>query len=98
MQSLFLNMKQVVPKKDYLISDFTKEELEVILKYKTVKFWTKDCSIMPDFTITALVSNVATWDNGETRVDIIRKKTGRATKTMSLSTRMHNLKFRIMGD
>lgn len=83
---------------DYLVSNFTKEELEQILVGKVVKFWTKDCQIMPDFTVTAPVTSISYFKNGEIAINILRNKTGRTSKILNLSSRMVKLKFRIISD
>lgn len=90
--------KIIYPNKNYLVSEFTKEELEQLLKGKVVNFWTKDCTIMPDFNVTSLVSGVSYFNNGEINIQILRKKTGRQSKILNLSSRMHKLKFRICSD
>ena len=90
--------KTIFPKADYLVSQFTKEELEVLLVGKVVRFWTKDCSIMPDFDITAPVTSVSYFNNGEIAINVLRKKTGKQTKMLNLSSRMVKLKFRIVSD
>lgn len=91
-------MKKLEPRKEYLIKDFTKDELEANLKFRTVKFWTKDCSIMPDFKITAPVTGISYFNNGEIAISILKKKTGRSSKEINLSSNMVNLKFMIMSD
>ena len=90
--------KTIEYNKDYLVSLFTKEELEQLLVGKVVKFWTKDCNIMPDFSVSAPVGSVSYFNNGEISISIIRQQTGRSTKTLNLSTRMIKLKFRILSD
>ena len=90
--------KVILPNKDYLVLEYTKEELEKLLVGKVVRFWTKDCKIMPDFDVTAPVSSISYFPSGEISIGIIRRKTGRTTKTLSLSSRMVRLKFRIISD
>lgn len=97
-KSIKVGPKEVLYNKDYLISSFTKEELEQLLLNRVVRFWTKDCTIMPDFNISANVIGVSYFSNGEISITILRKKTGNTTKTLNLSTRMNKLKFRILSD
>lgn len=95
---IFTYMKSILPNKDYLVINFTKEQLEQALLGKMVRFWTKDCTIWPDFDVAALVVGMGYFDNGEISISILRKRTGRASKTLNLSSRMNNLKFRILSD
>ena len=90
--------KTILVNKDYLVSEFTKEELEQILVNKVVRFWTKDCHIMPDFDVTAPVNSVSYFNNGEIAINILRNRTGRSAKILNLSSRMVKLKFRIISD
>lgn len=84
--------------RSYLISEFSKEELEQILVGRVVTFWTKDCTIMPDFRITAPVMSVGYFSNGEISIRIRKKKAGRSSSYMDLSSKMHNLKFILQSD
>ena len=53
---------------------------------------------MPDFDITAPVTQVGYFNNGEANITILRKRTGSNFKVLSLSSKMANLKFRIVSD
>lgn len=88
----------IKPKVTYKISDFSKEDLEQQLIGKVVRFWTKDCTIMPDFDIVAPVVKVSYFNNGEVSIGILKHKTGRQSKIIQLSTRMKNLKFVVLAD
>ena len=89
---------KIYPKHNYLVEDFTKEQLEYLLKGKIVNFWTKDCTLWDDFSVSGLVTDIGYFSNGEISISILRKKTGRSTNTTNLSSRMNNLKFRILTD
>ena len=93
-----INNKIIKYNEDYLVSEFTKEELEQLLVGKIVNFWTKDCSIVPDFDITAPVKSVSYFNNGEISINLLRKKQGNIIKTLNLSSRMVKLKFKIISD
>ncbi|MCH5166923.1 MAG: hypothetical protein J1F35_03435 [Erysipelotrichales bacterium] len=97
-ESYIIGDKEIFVNKDYRVIQFTKEELEQLLIGKIVRFWTKDCSIMPDFDITAPVTQVGYFNNGEVNIVILRKRTGANLKVLSLSSNMANLKFRILSD
>lgn len=90
--------KTILINKDYLVSEFTKEELEQLLVNKVVKFWTKDCTIMPDFDVTAPVTSISYFSNNEIAINILRNKTPKSSKVLGLSSRMKNLKFRIISN
>lgn len=89
--------KEVTIGEDYLVNKFTKEELEQLLLGKVVRFWTKDCSIMPDFDITGPVNQISYFNNNEISITILRSQTSNRVKTLSLSSKMANLKFRIIS-
>ena len=97
-ESYIIGNKKFHPNKDYLVREFTKEELEQLLVGKIVRFWTKDCSIMPDFDIAGPVTKIAYFNNGEINIVVLRKRTGSTLKVLNLSSRMFNLKFRILSD
>ena len=97
-KSYKINNKEIFTNKPYLISEFTKEELEQLLVGKAINFWTKDCQLFPDFNITAKVCKIGYFNTGEIFIEILRNKTLSSQKTLQLSSRMHNLRFVILND
>lgn len=86
-------MGPIIPNTIYYIRDFTKEYLETNLITKTVRFWTEDCLIMPDFDVTGIVEKVSYFKNSE--IDItVRFRNGRK---LEVGSRMVNLKFTLIS-